>query len=97
MPMQMLPGMRLAQRARDAALLYTVRTSARPVVLIAGNGHVRKDYGVPSMMGNERFVSIGLVEAPVDTTAMYRQFDYLWITDAAPCARFRQGFPGRAD
>lgn len=51
MPVAMLPGMVQAQRARDAALaaalLETARQGARQVVLIAGNGHVRRDLAVP--------------------------------------------------
>lgn len=51
LPAAMLPGMVQAQRARDAAmaqaLLDAARQGARQVVLIAGNGHVRRDLAVP--------------------------------------------------
>lgn len=51
MPASMLPGMVNAQRARDAAmaqaLLQARSSGALRVVLIAGNGHVRRDLAVP--------------------------------------------------
>jgi len=53
LPAQMLAPMALAQRARDAALALAMvqamqRSSAGArVVLIAGNGHLRRDIGVP--------------------------------------------------
>ncbi|MET0210262.1 MAG: ChaN family lipoprotein [Burkholderiaceae bacterium] len=51
MPEAMLPGMVQAQRARDAAMaqamLQARAQGAKQVVLIAGNGHVRRDVAVP--------------------------------------------------
>lgn len=51
MPEAMLPGMVQAQRARDAAMAQAMldarQSGARRVVLIAGNGHVRRDVAVP--------------------------------------------------
>lgn len=51
MPEAMLPGMVQAQRARDAAMAQAMldarKSGARRVVLIAGNGHVRRDVAVP--------------------------------------------------
>jgi hypothetical protein len=53
LPAPMLAPMALAQRARDAALaLAMVQAMQRSpagarVVLIAGNGHLRRDFGVP--------------------------------------------------
>ncbi|HEY1399274.1 ChaN family lipoprotein [Roseateles sp.] len=51
MPEVMLPGMVQAQRARDAAMAQAMldarQSGARRVVLIAGNGHVRRDVAVP--------------------------------------------------
>ncbi len=51
MPSSMMPGMVLAQRGRDAAMaeamLQARRAGAERVVLIAGNGHVRRDLAVP--------------------------------------------------
>ncbi|MFX1679451.1 ChaN family lipoprotein [Mitsuaria sp. CC2] len=51
MPEAMLPGMVQAQRARDAAMAQAMlaarQSGAKRVVLIAGNGHVRRDVAVP--------------------------------------------------
>ncbi|XHS80341.1 ChaN family lipoprotein [Burkholderiaceae bacterium UC74_6] len=51
MPAQMMPGMVLAQRGRDAAMAQAMLAAraagAERVVLIAGNGHVRRDLAVP--------------------------------------------------
>ena len=51
LPAAMLPGMVQAQRARDAALAQAMLNAraagAERVVLIAGNGHVRRDRAVP--------------------------------------------------
>jgi uncharacterized iron-regulated protein len=48
LPATRIEGMVLAQRARDAMLAESMLTAARDTaVLIAGNGHVRSDRGVP--------------------------------------------------
>lgn len=51
MPARLLPGMVLAQRGRDAAMAQAMLNAraagAQRVVLIAGNGHVRRDLAVP--------------------------------------------------
>ncbi|UGQ45589.1 ChaN family lipoprotein [Massilia endophytica] len=48
LPDMMLPGMVDAQMARDVWMAKLIRDQQpRDVVLIAGNGHVRKDLGVP--------------------------------------------------
>ena len=51
MPEAMLPGIVQAQRARDAAMAQAMlaarEAGAKRVVLIAGNGHVRRDVAVP--------------------------------------------------
>jgi uncharacterized iron-regulated protein len=49
LPRDSWPAMALAQRARDAAMARSMLQVPAPerVVLIAGNGHVREDIGVP--------------------------------------------------
>jgi uncharacterized iron-regulated protein len=49
LPRERWPAMALAQRARDAAMARTMldAPAGERVVLIAGNGHVREDIGVP--------------------------------------------------
>lgn len=54
LPLELLPGMVDLQRLRDAVLaraaLDALEETGGPVVVIAGNGHVRKDWGVPSYL-----------------------------------------------
>ncbi len=54
LPVEMLPGMVDLQRLRDAKLAQTaleaLEQTGGPVVVITGNGHARKDWGVPSYL-----------------------------------------------
>lgn len=98
MPLTMMGGMVEAQRFRDAAFGATVVRAFEevggPVVLIAGNGHARKDWGVPAVLAvgkpDLNVLSIGHLEAPVEDTP---PFDLWVITDAAtredPCLTFK--------
>ncbi len=74
-----LPAMRLAQRARDAAMAAALRASGgRPAVLLAGNGHVRSDYGVPRLLAGRRLASVGFVEAGQAVAGA--PYTHLWFT-----------------
>lgn len=93
-----LPAERMlaAQRFRDAAMsrkLIEVQARTGKALLIAGNGHVRRDYGVPQYLQllahDLKVVSIGLVPADgLDTTDVgttaHRAFDFAWFTDGEP-------------
>ncbi len=86
-----LAGMRWAQRARDAAMWLSLKEAAalgRPAVLLAGNGHVRLDYGVPQLARQDqpaaRLLSLGFVEST--SPLQGAPYDYVWIT-AAPSGR----------
>lgn len=102
-----MPGMVWAQRARDAAMAATVLAAldaARaagvegppvPVLLLAGNGHVRRDYGVPQLLQRRRsdlrLLTVGFLEpGTADLKAL--PFDIAWFTRAAerddPCKVF---------
>ena len=74
-----------AQVARDQFMAQAVEANAgRGAVLIAGNGHVRRDVGVPrwlSQATRARSVSIGLLEAADSTTGA---FDVVLATPAPP-------------
>ncbi|GKY89353.1 ChaN family lipoprotein [Sinisalibacter aestuarii] len=54
LPVELLPGMVDLQRLRDAVLaraaLVALEETGGPVVVITGNGHARKDWGVPSYL-----------------------------------------------
>lgn len=54
LPLELLPGMVDLQRLRDAKLaqvtLEALEQTGGPVVVITGNGHARKDWGVPSYL-----------------------------------------------
>ncbi|MFT4100662.1 MAG: ChaN family lipoprotein [Burkholderiaceae bacterium] len=75
MPASALDRMIVAQRARDAGLAQTVldahRRTGLPVVVLAGNGHVRRDLGAPRYLRaawpQARIVSIGFEEAATTT------------------------------
>jgi uncharacterized iron-regulated protein len=99
LPASQLPAMTLAQRARDAALAQAMlqAPAGTRVVLIAGNGHVRTDLGVPRYLRaagvpDSQIAAIGFVErggehddAPYDerrTTAAVDRPD--------PCAALRR-------
>lgn len=71
MPEGMMRPMGLVQRARDAVMAAALLESdvGDGAVLIAGNGHVRADRGVPRYLEPETNVlSIGIVEAHADET-----------------------------
>ncbi len=58
MPRNALGGMIEVQRLRDATLakaaIHAFETRGGPVVVITGNGHARKDWGVPSYITRVR-------------------------------------------
>jgi uncharacterized iron-regulated protein len=98
LPEHVLPGMVEAQRLRDAALTRAVvaalAETGGPVVVIAGNGHVRTDWGMPAMLAtalpDATVLSIGQLEAGTDVDPPYD----LWIVTPVaerddPCAAFR--------
>jgi uncharacterized iron-regulated protein len=85
------------QFARDAVMAGFVRAHAdRGVVLLAGNGHVRRDLGVPRWLPPElqaRSVVVGYLEEGADPPP--GAFDAIVITPPAeredPCAAFESG------
>lgn len=102
LPAAAVPRIALAQRLRDAAMAQALVDAATPsgAILIAGNGHVRTDLGVPIYLhapglpgATDRSLSVGFAEWPADgrraslrgLLAAHPGFDYLWITP--PVAR----------
>lgn len=95
LPTALWRRMAQAQFARDAVMADVVRQHAgRGIVLLAGNGHVRRDIGVPRWLGTDasRLLTVGLLERDdVDTPP--DAFDATLRTARAdrpdPCAEFK--------
>lgn len=101
LPANRVAGMRLAQRARDAAMATTLlAVPGKPAVLLAGNGHLRSDYGVPALLTElrpgARILSVGFIEEDHPDTAD-RLYTHVWRTPPAPrgdpCAVLKAGAP----
>lgn len=97
LPRSTWPRMAQAQFARDAVMADVLRRGARGggVVLLAGNGHVRRDIGVPRWLGSvkNRVFAIGYLEITDDSTPV-TVFDAVVRTAVAerpdPCAEFER-------
>ncbi|MGH6900516.1 MAG: ChaN family lipoprotein [Geminicoccaceae bacterium] len=97
-PPEVLAGMHRVQRARDAMMADRLAAASGKAggILIAGNGHVRNDRGVPWYLARlepgARVVSIGLLEVQdeVRRPPADLPYDYVWFTprvdDRDPCA-----------
>jgi uncharacterized iron-regulated protein len=102
MPKEQLPSMARAQIARDAVMAMILREHGEHgVVLLAGDGHVRRDLGVPTSFDPTvlaRVLAVGFLERgeprPPDSV-----FDAVVITDPAsrpdPCAALKRGVTHR--
>ena len=104
LPSEMIPGMRMAQVVRDAAMVRALLLAGRdgPAWLIAGNGHVRNDVAVPRLLRaaapKARVVTLGILEREEDggppDAAERRMYDFVIITSRAqrpdPCAQLRR-------
>lgn len=102
LPPEMAEPMLRAQRLKDAWMADRLAGAARGgVILVAGAGHVRRDWGVPLYLAREgigRSAAVAFVEvdagadAPSDYGAL--PYDFVWFTprvdDVDPCARFRE-------
>ncbi|HVW29071.1 MAG TPA: ChaN family lipoprotein [Polyangiaceae bacterium] len=97
LPDSMLDAMALIQRARDAELAEKLaEAGADGAVLVAGNGHVRADRGVPRAFSRavaEPLLTVALLEVrrewrqPAEYAAAFSAsalpFDYVWFTPRA--------------
>ena len=96
LPRNLWPAMARAQFARDAVMANVILRHARAgAVLLAGNGHVRRDIGVPRWLGAiapARLLSVGYVEN--DQPVAAERYDA--VVSAAtserpdPCAAFER-------
>lgn len=97
LPEEMLGGMVAAQRLRDARFaavtVEALEKTGGPVVVITGNGHARKDWGIPVYLAAQapeaRVISLAQFETRADPDPPY---DFWLITEAAerddPCGVF---------
>lgn len=103
LPEDLLPGMVEAQRLRDAALARAViaahEATGGPVAVITGNGHARRDRGIPRMLAAAApgltIEVLGQFEAMPEDGAPYDR----WVVFPAPdredpCAVFQTGKGG---
>lgn len=100
LPEMMYPGMRAAQQVRDASMTQSLLLAGAsgPAWLIAGNGHVRSDMGVPRLLKNaapgKSVLVVGFLERDtlgvMPTAAERRVYDLAIVTPATvredPCA-----------
>lgn len=100
LPTEALAPMARAQIARDIVIAQSVRPYlARGVVLLTGNGHARRDIGVPYWLHSDEralVLSIGLLEVTADAIPLedlQKRFDAVVETPPAeradPCAELR--------
>ena len=100
LPERYLSPMRLVQRATDVSMAEAL-LGHRPAVLVAGNGHVRKDYGVPQVLQALspalKVASVGFFEDGAGRQELVQslagRYDYVWLTGRAersdPCEGFK--------
>ena len=96
LPEKQAPALALTQRARDAAMALAIAGARGATVLIAGNGHVRRDLGVPVYLPSDAtVVSVGFLEtrpgesdprAYAQGTGATAAYDYVWFTAPYPRA-----------
>lgn len=95
LPAARVEPMRWAQRVRDLSMWLALQEAGRgggPVVLLAGNGHVRRDYGVPQLAAalapGDAVLSVVFAEHGTDAGPA----DLVWRTAPArrdnPCLGF---------
>lgn len=98
LPEQAMPGMAMAQRARDSTLAGALASPPKDgAVLIAGNAHVRLDFGVPLLLPAGA-LSVGFLEAARGQSDLADHgplpYDFAWFTEPAerpdPCEAFRK-------
>lgn len=75
-PRDILPGIVAAQRARDAVMAQALQQPATDgAVLVAGNGHVRRDFGVPQYLAADGVVVVGFLEVREGRAAPDNYYD----------------------
>lgn len=96
LPGEHIPTMVMAQRLRDAVMAENIKKAAQPGnkrIVIAGNGHIRQDRGIPTLLkqaGDPNITTVAFVEVrkgvndPLDyALAWYNEdlpFEYILFT-----------------
>jgi len=96
LPAHLLPSMARAQFARDAVMAQVLgRHGEAGAVLLAGNGHVRRDIGVPRWLAattTARWLSVGYLE--MGQPAEAERYDAVVVAAAPqrqdPCTAFER-------
>ncbi len=96
LPAELLPQMVAIQRLRDAvltrAILRAVEETGGPVAVITGNGHARKDRGVPTFLVRMRPGLRVFVLGQSEAGEIEGTYDFVLDSPAAeredPCAAF---------
>lgn len=100
LPERYLTPMRLVQRVTDVSMA-TALLQQQPSVLVAGNGHLRKDYGVPQVISalapSVKMSVVAFEERrgslPELLQSLAGRYDYVWLTEGAersdPCENFQ--------
>ena len=100
LPERYIEPMRLVQRATDVSMAQALLDRV-PSLLVAGNGHVRKDYGVPQVLNATtpalRVTAVGFVEADGMREELLQslkgRYDVVWFSQPAersdPCENFK--------
>jgi uncharacterized iron-regulated protein len=105
LPERAVAPMVRAQMARDATMAAVMVEAARstglPVVLLAGNGHVRRDIGVPTHLAaldpGASMVAVGIVERGEPVSGRFDQaFAVAPANRPDPCETLRKHFGDRA-
>jgi len=98
LPEEMLPAMVAVQRLRDAMLaraaIEALAATGGPVVVITGNGHARRDWGMPAALARAApQVSVRTIGQTEDGLPLPGGFDEVVSAPAParedPCAAFR--------
>lgn len=98
LPEEVLPGMVAVQRLRDAVLarsvVRAVAETGGPVAVITGNGHARRDWGVPAYLARVApDLNVHVLGQTEESRALDGDFDEVLSAPAVerpdPCAAFR--------
>lgn len=102
LPESQIAPMTRIQLARDRSMAQTAEQAVIPgktVLLVAGNGHVREDLGIPLHLPASVGHKVVMAQAGTPKVADAATADAIWQTPALPprdhCAELKQRMPAR--